>query len=299
MNVIIKIVLLATSTSAFAAEPSWSSKASPWLLKQYQNKISNIASSSTPTQVNPTVMIYMTDVADLKALAAKFDASTPRSTRITAVFSALVATSETSQSSIRHWLTNEQIIWRPYYISNMIVADSVSSSQLEEILKRPDVLRVIGNPKIKNEMPSAAAAAAEEPGLAGPGPNIVHLGATKVWNEFNVRGENIVVAGQDTGVRWDHVALKNHYRGWDGTTADHSYSWHDSVHKTVGGSSACGYNVSVPCDDHDHGTHTLGTPRLTRVRKRGVDHPPPPATLGGEVPLTVMRPPMSSTPVTV
>jgi subtilisin family serine protease len=76
---------------------------------------------------------------------------------------------------------------------------------------------------------------------------------------LNHRGENIIVAGQDTGIRWDHKALQSHYRGWDGTTADHRYSWHDAVHKTIGGGSSCGYDLDTPCDDHDHGTHTMGT----------------------------------------
>ena len=69
-------------------------------------------------------------------------------------------------------------------------------------------------------------------------------------------GQGIVVAGQDTGIQWDHPALKNHYRGWNGTTASHDYNWHDSIHDT---GSNCGANSPYPCDDNGHGTHTMGT----------------------------------------
>ena len=44
----------------------------------------------------------------------------------------------------------------------------------------------------------------------------------------------------DTGVRWTHNALKSHYRGWNGTMANHNYNWHDSVHNSTG--NPCGNN---------------------------------------------------------
>jgi hypothetical protein len=65
------------------------------------------------------------------------------------------------------------------------------------------------------------------------------------------------VGGQDTGYDWDHPALKNQYRGWNGSSADHNYNWHDSIHS--GGGGVCGVNAAAPCDDNDHGTHTMGT----------------------------------------
>ena len=38
-------------------------------------------------------------------------------------------------------------------------------------------------------------------------------------------------------MRWTHNALKPHYRGWNGSTADHNYNWWDSIH-SGGGSAA-------------------------------------------------------------
>jgi subtilisin family serine protease len=48
-----------------------------------------------------------------------------------------------------------------------------------------------------------------------------------------------------------------HYRGWNGTTADHNYSWHDAIHNSTG--NPCGNDTLAPCDDYGHGTHTAGT----------------------------------------
>ena len=77
----------------------------------------------------------------------------------------------------------------------------------------------------------------------------------RVWNELGVKGKGIVVAGQDTGVYWEHNALKRQYRGNQGTTVDHNYNWHSAVHEA----SSCAANSPFPCDDYGHGTHTIGT----------------------------------------
>jgi uncharacterized repeat protein (TIGR01451 family) len=58
----------------------------------------------------------------------------------------------------------------------------------------------------------------------------------------------MVVGGADTGYDWDHPALINQYRGWDGFSAQHDYSWHDSTD----------LSPDNPVDPHGHGTHTMG-----------------------------------------
>jgi hypothetical protein len=75
------------------------------------------------------------------------------------------------------------------------------------------------------------------------------IGAPAVWN-MGVTGSGIVVANMDTGVQWDHPALKEKYRGWDPVrqTVDHQLSWYDAA-----------YEIEVPYDDKGHGTHTMGT----------------------------------------
>jgi subtilisin family serine protease len=82
-----------------------------------------------------------------------------------------------------------------------------------------------------------------------------------VW-ALGYTGQGVVVGGQDTGYQWNHPALINHYRGWDGTNANHNYNWHDAIHGLNPhntGNNPCGYNLTAPCDDNSHGTHTMGT----------------------------------------
>ena len=66
-------------------------------------------------------------------------------------------------------------------------------------------------------------------------------------------GQGAVVGGADTGYLWDHNALKPHYRGWNGVTADHNYNWHDSIHAGSSTGNPCGYDAAVPCGHDDAG----------------------------------------------
>ena len=105
---------------------------------------------------------------------------------------------------------------------------------------------------------TSRSAGATPPAPASPSAiewNITKVNAPTVW-AAGFTGQGAVVAGQDTGYQWDHPALKGKYRGWDGSTASHDYNWHDSIHS---GGGSCGANSLFPCDDHGHGTHTMGT----------------------------------------
>jgi subtilisin family serine protease len=76
---------------------------------------------------------------------------------------------------------------------------------------------------------------------------IERVGAPEVW-AMGIEGKGVVVAGNDTGIYWEHEALRDRYRGWDGMQAVHDANWHDAV-----------TGQPVPYDDFGHGTHTLGT----------------------------------------
>lgn len=173
------------------------------------------------------------------------------------VYNALVKTAETSQKSLRDYLTSKNVAFDPHWIANLIVLHDASAQVLKDIAVRDDVLRVVGNPKVKQEIPSATFYAEEKSFKSET--SLSRIGADKVWKDMGVTGVGITIAGQDTGVQWDHPALKEHYRGWKDGQANHDYNWHDSIKKSQGGTSSCGYNNAVPCDDHDHGSHTVGT----------------------------------------
>ena len=127
----------------------------------------------------------------------------------------------------------------------------------EAMAARPDVAHVSGNPVIHNNLPQPGPVE----GSSGFGPATIEPGiqythAPEVW-ALGFTGQNIVIASADTGQRWTHNALKPHYRGWDGTNANHNYNWHDSIHNSTG--NPCGNDSPFPCDDFFHGSHTTGT----------------------------------------
>ena len=77
--------------------------------------------------------------------------------------------------------------------------------------------------------------------------------APEVW-ALGITGQGIVVADLDTGVQWDHPALKGKYRGWNGSSANHNFNWFDAAYNQVGD-----IRSASPADDNSHGTHTVGT----------------------------------------
>jgi subtilisin family serine protease len=174
------------------------------------------------------------------------------------VYNTLLNKSQTTQGPIQQWLRERGLEFRSFYIVNAILVKG-SREIAETLASRPDVARIEGNPRIQNNLPQPSAVVEapsqlQRPNLIEPGINYTH--APQVW-ALGYTGQNIVVASADTGVRWTHNALKPHYRGWDGTTADHDYNWHDSIHD--GAANPCGLDSPFPCDDSAHGSHTTGT----------------------------------------
>ena len=176
------------------------------------------------------------------------------------VYQTLLDKAQTTQGPILQWLREHNIEHQSFYIVNAIMVKG--TRQIADTLAaRPDVARVTGNPVIHNDLPQPGPIEESPLQSRGPGapatiePGITYTHAPDVWG-LGFTGQDIVVASADTGVRWTHNALKPHYRGWDGVTADHDYNWHDSVHS---GGGVCGPDSPEPCDDFFHGSHTTGT----------------------------------------
>ncbi|HJV70568.1 S8 family serine peptidase, partial [Ideonella sp.] len=173
-----------------------------------------------------------------------------------ALVAALRDRADLQQGSLRVWLDARGIEYRPFWIANVVYA-RLSADDLAALASRRDISRVEPNPVIPVPLPQVGAARPLAPPL---GVETVAWGVDKiraplVWAEgFN--GQGVVIAGEDTGYRWDHPALKPQYRGWNGSSADHNYSWHDAIHSPNG---SCPANSPQPCDDNGHGTHTAGT----------------------------------------
>jgi serine protease AprX len=170
------------------------------------------------------------------------------------VTDSLRAMARKTQGPLLALLEDRGVEHRPYWIANMIWVRG-DLALVAELAGRDDVARIHANPTVHFQEPERVAPAVI-PGI----PDNIEWGVAKVrarrvWNE-GVTGQNVVLAGHDTGYAWEHPAIKGKYRGWNGSVADHNYNWHDAIHS---GGGTCGPNSPVPCDDQGHGTHTMGT----------------------------------------
>lgn len=178
------------------------------------------------------------------------------------VYQQLLNTATQTQSQLIHILETQNAPYQPFLVVNGIWAKG-NFELVQLMAQQPEVAHVFYNAPIR----------AEELLETNRNPNlnyridsttwgIAHMKAPVVWN-MGYKGQGVVIGGQDTGFAWEIPNLKEKYRGWNGTTANHNYNWHDAIHEysPLGDSINldCGLDTLVPCDDNGHGTHTLGT----------------------------------------
>lgn len=185
--------------------------------------------------------IWMREKADLSP-AYKLDTKEERGQF---VYNALRSTAERTQKELRAYLDRQGVSYRPFYISNKILVRGGSQNLLSNVTSRPDVAKITANHhyQLPEPMPSPRPSQ-----VLAIEPNISFINADDVW-AMGHTGEGTVMAGNDTGLAWDHSAIIDQYRGWDGSSADHNYNWWD----------ATSTYPSTPDDGHGHGTHTTGT----------------------------------------
>ena len=172
------------------------------------------------------------------------------------VYNALRAVAERTQAPMRKMLQDRGIPFESFYGVNMIKL-TASRDLLYELAGHNEVQRIEANPKVRSSIPT--------PNLSLPNTqnstqqmqtstltptgiewNVAKVNAPQVW-ALGFHGEGMVIANADTGVQWDHIALKSHYRGWNGTTVNHNYNWHDATSD----------HSPTPIDPQFHGTFTM------------------------------------------
>ncbi len=218
-------------------------------------KIASWVLANTANGADADFLVIFKEQADLSAIPA--GATKEEKGRL--VFNALRATAQASQASLIALLTQRNISFKSFHIINALLVRG-SRDLANEIAARADVARVVGNPTLPGLQPieTEPANLANEQNAPEQTvePGLRFIRAPEVW-AMGFTGQGVVLGGQDTGVQWDHPALQARYRGWDGATANHDFNWHDSVHGIGGG--GCGPDTKAPCDDFDHGSHTVGT----------------------------------------
>jgi subtilisin family serine protease len=186
------------------------------------------------------VLVILADQADVSPAVTIGDYAQRRQF----VYDALVRHAEGTQGDIRAVLDRLGISYTSYYLVNAIEVEAGPVLRLW-LSARPDVDRILHSPVLRPLYAPMPAARGSASAPSAPQWNLTSIGADRVWREFDVRGEGIVVGQSDSGVQWDHPELASAYRGKDGT---HDYNWYDP------------WNHSAePHDINGHGTHTLGS----------------------------------------
>jgi subtilisin family serine protease len=197
-----------------------------------------------PGFYNDGFLIIMAEQADLNGAKEIDDLLARREF----VRTRLIETAQSTQEPVRAALDAAGLDYRPFYLINMIRVEG-HHRRMQEFANLPGVAQVMLNPNVRPypHRVSTGYGSTPEEGQ-GVGWNISQTGADAAW-ALGVTGRGIVVAGQDTGYDWQHPALKNAYRGQNGSgEASHAYNWHDAWS-----------DAAEPFDDDRHGTHTMGT----------------------------------------
>lgn len=150
-----------------------------------------------------------------------------------------------TQAELRASLTQFGIAYTPYYLVNAIQADAdywlvwllVSGAEVDRILPAPVMRPLPAKPPMARGQDTVAP--------TSPDWNLTLIGANRVWQDFNVRGQGILIGQADSGVDGAHPELSAQYRGRDG---NNDYNWLDPW-----------FHTTRPTDIGGHGTHTLGS----------------------------------------
>jgi len=178
------------------------------------------------------------------------------------VYHSLLTHARTTQSPIISILKQKNLLYQSFYVTNAIKVSSDIATMIL-LAKRDDVAKIIDNAPFrmldyKIEKGNASVRNVE------PEWGIKKIKADSVWL-LGFRGQGVIIAGQDTGYDWDLSPLKTKYKGYiDSTSVDHNYHWHDAIKSNSPNFpdtllNPCGYATKIPCDDNNHGTHTMGT----------------------------------------
>ena len=168
-----------------------------------------------------------------------------RLARVQYVAQALQATADRSQAGARVYLRGRRVDFTSFFTDNSIYVRKGTLALARALAARPEVLEIV--PEEIFEIPKPQPAG--DSGTTGIEWGVAKIRADQAWG--TTTGNGIVVANIDTGVKFDHLALVNQYRGNNGGSFNHSTSWFDP-------SSVCP-DPTVPCDNNNHGTHTMGT----------------------------------------
>ncbi len=184
---------------------------------------------------------------------AKLSAQKSKLIQRSAVVSELKLTSLETQQNVKQYLESQVKAGNAKDITSYYIVNGMAVTATKEVAQAvanfAEVEKVLPNEIRQLDTTKVETAATPEAQVENVEWNVSRVNAPQAW-DMGIDGSGTVVASIDTGVQWDHPALKTKYRGYNAATGavNHDYSWFDA---TAG--------RAIPYDDDGHGTHVTGT----------------------------------------
>jgi serine protease AprX len=164
------------------------------------------------------------------------------------IFEELNLISEKSQKEIKKYLNSNSLRFKSLYSPNCIFIYKIEKEKIFEISKGlfGEVSLISLNAKVKIDLGNYKNSTDHVPSKDQIEWSIKAINADKLW-EKGFKGQGIIVSNADTGIRWDHPALRNSYQGNRNGSINHNYSWYDALHDNIDDpENACGYSLPYP-----------------------------------------------------
>ncbi len=266
---------MGTTVSAKALHTSAKSE----LPKNTTNKISPALLNEFKKDDQVTFLIKMKEQVDTAAVSKKAATNAVKKKLTSAkkeleirssVVTALRSEAQTSQYELNEYLKKQEKAGNAKNIKSFYIVNGMAVTATKEVMEQiaimPGVDKILPNETRQLIQPASKTPASSSLKLDGGSGtavaepkaetssvewNIAKINAPQVW-DMGIDGAGTVVASIDTGVQWNHPALKEQYRGYNPANPDapsHAYNWFDA---TSG-------NGATPYDDQGHGSHVTGT----------------------------------------
>jgi bacillopeptidase F len=227
------------------------------------NKIDSKVAKQFQNKDKVTFLLKLKDQVDTQQVAmvaaekAKKQKQTTANTKLqvrSAIVSSLRNKATETQSELMDFLKQSKLEGNVNNIQSFYIVNAIAVTATEDVMKKlakyPEVAKVLPNETRQLFKPIPSKGISSNGTASTVEWGVERVGAPQVW-DMGIDGSGIVVASIDTGVQWDHPALKEKYRGYNSmqpNQPDHQVNWFDAID-----------GEEAPYDDLKHGTHTVGT----------------------------------------
>ncbi|MFS8650859.1 MAG: protease inhibitor I9 family protein [Caldibacillus sp.] len=209
------------------------------------NKINKTLLAEFKEKEQVTFLVKFKEKADVKQVAQNAEKKavarkvTPYQKELmvrSTVISELKATAAKSQEHVLEFLDKMVQEGKAKDVKSFFIVNAVAVTATKDVMEKlatfPEVEKILPNEE-RHLLPSSPErlGGALHNEIANTAWGIERIGAPEVW-QMGINGSGIVVAAIDTGVEWDHPALKEKYRGYNPETGevDHEFAWYDTAY---------------------------------------------------------------------